>query len=221
MQEMAQEELNCSHTSKVKEARSKAVEKTLSGTFCTRFESANNGLMTSPFQFMRRTPTEVAQNGALDEEIRTSIECRTQSFTLTDALARRALPFSWFARSVAKFICNKWKNNLVLSTMRGIYETLRVLSQKLHRYHPNHFMTCRSASMGRQEKSYCKSHQTSTMSKRNRNKVTKRSHFHPAVWWIRSKPSSFSDGKSLILNLPKMLMGHEVHKAVSVEPRFS
>lgn len=64
MRQVAHQEDQCTHRSRVKERMLNAAEETLSNTIYIAFKSACNGLETASINFVKQIPTEIAQIGA-------------------------------------------------------------------------------------------------------------------------------------------------------------
>lgn len=97
------------YTTKVQEALSKAAGESLSDACYIGRKSSNQDMKTALFHFVNRVLKKLAQKKALDEVYDRSIQCRTESSTFEDALARRALTSFPFVRLGAKFVCKNLK----------------------------------------------------------------------------------------------------------------
>lgn len=75
----------------------------LSDAFLTDFEPPIDGLKKASFHSSEQVLMEITQNAVLGKVISRNIERRTQSSTLMDTLAIRALTSSRFVRLVTKF----------------------------------------------------------------------------------------------------------------------
>lgn len=93
-----------SHTSAVIEEMSKVAKKTVLIALQIGSELANDCLKTASYYFVKQILMRMAQNDALKNLFDSNIECWTQSWSFTDACARRVLIYFWFARLVAIFL---------------------------------------------------------------------------------------------------------------------
>lgn len=102
--QMARQEAERTHLSRVDLVLSKVAEKTLSDAIIAGSDAASDELRTSSYHFLMHNLTEMAATGGMEEIFDRIVERWAQSYTIIDAFVRRACTSSQYVQPVAKFI---------------------------------------------------------------------------------------------------------------------